>query len=227
MEATFHPEKGEDQPRTLGKSSTSCSTAEENSNDATPSLTAAFLGGKQKSVTFLDLESGLATEVEEDRSPDARDEDGPRVSKQSTQRSTRQPGFAVVSRVASWRPRLSVKDSMPGRHCLGMSLFIGLVPSLSMLLLAQVYPSQWQRDDNGTWYLSSMGLAALLFMILIPYLTVATLLEQMAQNQNQEEKAIRKCQAKLRNIRKLFPNVTRSSMSGVGCVFVGSVPGDF
>ena len=97
----------------------------------------------------------------------------------------------------------SCKDSLPSKACLAVALFLGFVPTTSMFVVGRLLPGQWV-SQNGMTYLSSLGIASMLLMVLIPYLTLATLLEQMAQIQNKEAEAIKKLEPQIPDVKAVF-----------------------
>ncbi|CAE7037627.1 unnamed protein product [Symbiodinium natans] len=105
--------------------------------------------------------------------------------------SSKSRAVASLSRASRLPSERSVGDALPNKPCWAVALYMFFFPSLAMFVVGRVLPGQWV-SRNGKSHLSCLGLGSMLLMFLIPYLTVATLLEHMAQRQNEEETYIEK-----------------------------------
>ena len=97
----------------------------------------------------------------------------------------------------------SFSEIVPKGRCVVAAVLICVLPSLTMFVLGYLVGGQWAYrgpsvlSPKGTWYLTSLGLASILLMVLIPYVTLAVLLEHMARLQSKEPRRITLAQQKL------------------------------
>ncbi|CAE7647476.1 unnamed protein product [Symbiodinium sp. CCMP2456] len=123
-------------------------------------------------------------------------------------------GAASMSAAYLGLGRKSLREALPSKPCWAVALYMGIFPSPMMFVVGQVLPGQW-LSQNGKTYLSSMGLGSMLLMILIPYLTLATLLEHMAQRQNDEGAIIAKLNEQIQasDVKKAFGDHPKLDLS--------------
>ena len=84
-----------------------------------------------------------------------------------------------------------------------MGSCLGVAPALAMFWAGYAVDGQWVRKDGtNEWYLSSLGLASVMFVIIVPYLTFLMVLEHVARAENHDDVYFSACP--MNDVEKVF-----------------------